>query len=392
MNNNNDYDHLSPNVTKRSKRRRDKDDFYTDDYPVFNSDDLRPELYDTPGVTHSNKIQRRLSFDDCLITENTNLLPTTTLPTAFSRRESKGANTRMTQTKKSRRKLRRHLSLGDSPASGDSTLLPTTILSSPHSRRVNNGPNIRYPTYYISPYGNAEPINTFFINYLLHQALSLTILITGYCFFLAIGAQLITSLFSSIVALLLTAMLAGLLAFPVAALGSALLTTYLQKPQSQQYLFLNLALASQIVFNVLLLAGLSSTYFFALCALYSVVPLIGLAVLSSLPYCHCPVRLQTDSQLSSNSMRTPSPIRRSEPLVADPTPTAPSLTDANDWIDNRHTEAIDPDSFDYLAFFGTTGLTPPEKHLPQAARARDSQSRESTVYSYYLASLGSNDS
>ena len=160
---------------------------------------------------------------------------------------------------------------------------------------LNNSSNSPFPVYYVSPYDHTESSNVFFINYLIHQALSLTALVLGHCFFLAIGAQFLTSLFSSIIILLLTGILAGLCAFPVAALGSPRLTRYFQRPESQRSVFLILAAVCQIVFNVLLLAGLSSTYFFALCALYTTVPLLILATRSVLTYCQCPTLPQANS-------------------------------------------------------------------------------------------------
>ncbi len=193
---------------------------------------------------------------------------------------------------------------------------------------VNNSPKSCYPVYYVSPYGPTQSSNIFFINYLIHQALSLTALALGYCLFLTIGAQFLTSLFSSVVILSLTGILAGLCAFPVAALGSTLLTRYFQSTESQRSVFLMLATVCQIVFNVLLLAGLSSTYFFALCALYIVVPLLILAIRSVLPYCQCPTLPQpntsydmftpiTDTSGNQKSVHYFSIFGKQNPLSAD---------------------------------------------------------------------------
>jgi hypothetical protein len=235
------------------------------------------------------------------------------------------------------------------------------------------GSNKPYPVYYINPFNNADT-TTFVINYLLHQVFNLIMIAVGICFFLTISAQLFTVLFSSIASLLLTSMLAGLLAFPVAAHGSILIAAYVRKPESQHYLFLILALTCQIIFNVLLLA---SSYFFALCALYTVAAFIGLALVSIVSYCLHPTPAQDDDRPED----TPVIIDQNTPergIQHSP------ISDRQSWKKRNCNESPNQDTSEhYLAMLFLSYSSPfssPSKEKPPES---DSDQEQLDVYSLF---------
>ena len=118
-----------------------------------------------------------------------------------------------------------------------------------------------------------QPFNHYVINFIAHQALSLSLSFLGYEFFCLISLPMVYSVYASMLSLLLTTSLAALLAFPLAVEASRFLAKQVDH-QDQQIYFLALAFGFQLILNSLVICAQS---FIALAFIYLLIPILGLA-------------------------------------------------------------------------------------------------------------------